>query len=274
MPSSPPSRTPAASALDADLEFALRLADAADAVTMSRFRAIDLDLHVKDDATFVTDADLAAERALRELLARERPDDAVSGEEFGREGTGPRRWILDPIDGTHNYLRGIPMWATLIALAVDDVPRLGVVSQPAIGRRWWAAAGGGAWTNADESARRIQVSDVDALAHASISFQSIAQWDEAGRVRDLIRVSRAVWRDRGYGDAWPYMMLAEGRLEMVAEFGVKEYDIAAHAAIVAEAGGRLTAVDGAASLVTGTVLATNGVLHESFVRLLDAQGSA
>lgn len=274
MPSSPPSRTPAASALDADLEFALRLADAADAVTMSRFRAIDLDLHVKDDATFVTDADLAAERALRELLARERPDDAVSGEEFGREGTGPRRWILDPIDGTHNYLRGIPMWATLIALAVDDVPRLGVVSQPAIGRRWWAAAGGGAWTNADEGARRIRVSDVDALAHASISFQSIAQWDEAGRVRDLIRVSRAVWRDRGYGDAWPYMMLAEGRLEMVAEFGVKEYDIAAHAAIVAEAGGRLTAVDGAASLVTGTVLATNGVLHESFVRLLDAQGSA
>lgn len=253
---------------DADLAFALRLADTADAVTMARFRSTDLDLHVKDDATFVTDADLAAERALRTLIASERPADAVSGEEFGTEGTGARRWILDPIDGTHNYLRGIPMWATLIALAVDDAPQLGVVSQPAIGRRWWAGAGGGAWTNGEDGPRPIRVSDVDALAHASISFQSIGQWDEAGRVHDLLRVARAVWRDRGYGDAWPYMMLAEGRLEMVAEFGVKEYDIAAHAAIITEAGGRLTSTDGSASLATGSVLATNGALHDSFLRLL------
>ncbi len=266
--SSPPQTAPG-SALDADLAFALRLADAADAVTMSRFQSADLDLRVKADATFVTDADVAAERALRELISSERPADAVTGEELGASGAAARRWILDPIDGTHNYLRGIPMWATLIALEVDDAVRVGVVSQPAIGRRWWAVGGGGAWTNAGAGPRRIRVSDVDALAHASVSFQSIAQWDEADRVQDLLRVTRAVWRDRGYGDAWPYMMLAEGRLEMVAEFGVKEHDIAAHAAIIAEAGGRLTAADGRRSLATGSVLATNGTLHDAFLRLLE-----
>ena len=248
-----------------DLALALRLADAADAVSMSRFDAADLDIRTKADATHVTEADLATERAIRDILAAERPADAIFGEEFGSEGDSSRQWIIDPIDGTANYLRGVPMWATLIALAVDGVPRVGVVSQPAIGRRWWAAEGHGAWTATQGTPRRIRVSDVSTLDDASVSFQSIAQWDEVGRTDDLLRLSRRVWRDRGYGDAWPYMLLAEGRIEMVAEFGVKVYDIAAHHPIVTEAGGRLTAFDGSESLSTLSVLATNGILHSPFL---------
>jgi histidinol-phosphatase len=248
-----------------DLALALRMADAADAVAMSRFDAADLSVEVKPDASYVTEADLATEKAIRAILSSERPDDAVLGEEFGSVGDSARQWIIDPIDGTHNYLKGIPIWATLIALAVDGVPRVGVVSQPSIGRRWWAAEGEGAWTNGAAQPRRLAVSDVNSLDRASVSFQSIAQWDDAGHLDGLIRLSRAIWRDRGYGDAWPYMLLAEGRLEMVAEFDVKEYDIAALGPIITEAGGRMTAFDGTDSLSTRSVLATNGTLHQSFL---------
>lgn len=264
--------------LDDDLALALRLADAADAVSMSRFDAGDLDVHLKADHSYVTEADLATERAIRDLLAAERPGDGVLGEEFGTDaaaGPDSRQWIIDPIDGTANYLKGIPMWATLIALAVDGVPQVGVVSQPAIGRRWWAATGRGAWTNGpDAAARGIHVSTVDEIAASSVSFQSIDQWDQVGRLDDLVRLSRAVWRDRGYGDAWPYMLLAEGRLEFVAEFDVKEYDIAAHVPIVREAGGRLTDIDGNDAIDTRSSLATNGVLHDAYLRLLGRERSA
>ncbi|GAA1470330.1 inositol monophosphatase family protein [Microbacterium thalassium] len=255
--------------LAGDLALALRLADAADAASMARFDAADLEVSLKADATHVTEADLATERAIRELLTAERGADGVFGEEFGRTGDSARQWIIDPIDGTANYLKGIPMWATLIALEIDGVPRVGVVSQPAIGRRWWAATGEGAWTRTvDGEVRGIRVSDVDSLDEASASFQSIAQWDDAGHLDALIRLSRAVWRDRGYGDAWPYMLLAEGRLEFVAEFDVKEYDIAAHVPIVHEAGGRFTSFDGEDTLSARSALATNGVLHQSFLELV------
>lgn len=252
-----------------DLALALRLADAADAVAMARFDAADLDVRIKADATHVTEADLATEKAIRSILADERPADGILGEEFGATGDDHRQWIIDPIDGTANYLKGIPMWTTLIALAVDGVPRVGVASQPALGRRWWAASGLGAWTNQPGGEpRRLAVSRVASLADASVSFQSIAQWDEVGRADDLVRLSRAVWRDRGYGDTWPYMLLAEGRLEFVAEFGVKEYDIAALVPIVHEAGGRFTDIDGADTISTRSSLATNGVLHPDFLELL------
>lgn len=255
--------------LQADLDLALRLADAADAASMPRFDAPDLDVQAKPDATFVTDADIATEEAIRAILADERPDDAVLGEEFGTTGASSRRWIVDPIDGTHNYLKGIPMWTTLIALAIDGVPRVGVVSQPSIARRWWAATGLGAWTNtATGAAKRLTVSSVDAIAKTSVSFQSIEQWRDAGQLPALERLTSAVWRDRGYGDAWPYMLLAEGRLELVAEFDVKEYDIAALVPIVVEAGGRFTAFSGADSISERSSLATNGVLHDEFLRLL------
>ncbi|MFT4214115.1 MAG: inositol monophosphatase family protein [Microbacterium sp.] len=263
-------RAPFDGDLDTDLALALRLADAAEAASMARFDAADLDVQVKADSTHVTEADLAAERAIRGILAAERPDDGIFGEEYGTTGESTRQWIIDPIDGTANYLKGIPMWTTLIALTIDGVPRVGVASQPAIGRRWWAASGLGAWTNTPAGApRRLRVSAVDAVAQASVSFQSIAQWDGAGRADDLLRLSRAVWRDRGYGDAWPYALLAEGRLELVAEFGVKEYDIAALVPIVHEAGGRFTDIDGADSLSSRSSLATNGVLHDRFLTLLN-----
>ncbi len=263
---SPLSPAPGAPAtLSDDLALALRLADAADAVSMARFDAADLDVQAKPDASYVTEADLATERAIRDVLAAERPADGVFGEEFGAQGDTARQWIVDPIDGTHNYLRGIPMWATLIALAIDGVPQVGVVSQPAIGRRWWAATGHGAWTATPAGPRRIRVSDVGELSRASVSFQSMQQWDAVGRADDVVRLSRAVWRDRGYGDAWPYMLVAEGRLEMVAEFDVKEYDIAAHWPIVTEAGGRISAFDGAQTLSDRSVLATNGALHDAFL---------
>lgn len=255
--------------LVADLDFALSLADGADAVSMARFDAPDLRVSTKPDSSHVTEADLATERALRARIEADRPRDGIFGEEYGTTGATERQWIIDPIDGTANYLRGIPMWATLIALAIDGVPRVGVVSQPALGRRWWGATGLGAWTRTpDGRERRLHVSSVDDVAASSVSFQSIGQWRDAGREAELENLTRAVWRDRGYGDAWPFMLLAEGRLELVAEFGVKEYDIAAHVPIIREAGGRVTSFDGADDLAARSVLATNGVLHDSFLELL------
>ena len=271
----PPSLDVITPSLSDDLALALRLADAADAVAMERFDAGDLRIDTKADRSHVTEADLATERAIRGILDAERPDDAVLGEEYGTSGDTTRRWVIDPIDGTHNYMRGIPIWATLIALSVDGVPTVGVVSQPALRRRWWAATGHGAWTNTPAGEpRRIHVSDVDDIARASVSFQSIEQWNDVDLLPTLDRLTRAVWRDRGYGDALPYMWLAEGRLELVAEFGVKEYDIAAIAPIVREAGGRFTAFDGSDRLDAESSLATNGILHDDFLALLHDEGTA
>lgn len=236
---------------------------------MSRFDAADLDVRLKADASHVTEADLATERAIRDLLEAERPGDGVFGEEYGITGDAARQWIIDPIDGTANYLKGIPMWTTLIALAIDGVPRVGVASQPAIGRRWWAATGHGAWTATPSGEpRRLAVSTVEAIAESSVSFQSIAQWRGAGKLDALERLTSSVWRDRGYGDAWPYMLLAEGRLELVAEFDVKEYDIAALVPIVIEAGGRFTSFDGDDSIAARSSLATNRLLHDAYLELL------
>ncbi|WP_460944561.1 inositol monophosphatase family protein [Okibacterium endophyticum] len=252
-----------------DLALAFRLADAADAISLERFRATNLEISTKPDRSHVTDADLAVERALRETLSTERPDDGILGEEFGAEGPTNRQWIVDPIDGTANFLRGVPNWATLIALAVDGKPVVGVVSAPAFGKRWWAATGSGAWlSEGGGPARRLQVSGVERLEDASLSFQSIAQWDDAGYLDQLITLTRSVWRDRAYGDMWAYGLLAEGLIDIAGEFGVKEYDIAPFAVILEEAGGRLTAIDGTDSIAERSALATNGILHEQVLRVL------
>src|SRR5690606_19419120 len=203
--------SPAAADLAGDLELALRLADVADAQSLPRFDAADLEISRKADRSHVTDADLATERAIRSLLTEERPADGIFGEEFGSEGDTHRQWIIDPIDGTANFLRGVPLWGTMIALAIDGVPQVGVVSMPALGRRWWASAGGGAWTATGAGPRRITVSDVDSLDDASVSFQSIAQWSGAGKLPQLLALADRVWRDRAYGDVFSYMLLAEGR---------------------------------------------------------------
>ncbi|MFT4231613.1 MAG: inositol monophosphatase family protein [Leucobacter sp.] len=248
----------------ADLAFALELADLADAISLPRFRATDLRVDTKPDRTHVTDADLAVERALRERIEAERPHDAFFGEESGSGEGGGRRWILDPIDGTANFLRGVPNWATLIALEVDGLPTVGVVSAPAFGARWWAELGGGAWgRQAGEDPRRLRVSGVGRLADASLSFQSIDQWRRAGRLDSLLDLQERVWRDRAYGDSWSYMLLAEGLVDIVAEFDVKAYDLAAHVPIVREAGGRFTDIEGSESAWNGSSLATNGALHDA-----------
>lgn len=252
-----------------DLALALRLADLADSISSAHFRERGLHIDTKPDRTFVTEADLAVERAIREALAVERPGDGILGEEYGTEGDAARQWILDPIDGTSNYLRGVPVWGTLIALAENGTPVVGVVSSPALGKRWWAAAGGGAWTTDAPGAepRSIRVSGVDDLANASVSFQSIAQWDQAGYLDRLVALTRRVWRDRAYGDMWAYMLLAEGLLDAVGEFDVKTYDLAALIPIVEEAGGAFTSVTGEAGPSHGSSLASNGLLHAA---LLDA----
>lgn len=265
---------PAAALPSADLIFALELAELADSIALPRFRAADLAIDEKPDRTFVTDADLAVERALRAKIEAERPGDGFYGEESGRVEQGSRRWVLDPIDGTSNFLRGVPNWAALIALEVNEVPTVGVVSAPAFGQRWWAETGGGAWTAVGtESPRHIRVSGVSELEHASLSSQSIAQWDEAGFLDPLIALSRAVWRDRAYGDMWSYMLLAEGLVDIVGEFDVKPYDLAALIPIVREAGGRFTDIEGAESGWNGSSLATNGRLHDAVLTLVrDSRG--
>lgn len=261
--------SPRAELLAGDLELALRLADAADAQSLPRFDAADLEISTKADNSHVTDADLATERAIRGILEVERPDDGIFGEEYGAQGSTERQWIIDPIDGTANFLRGVPLWGTMIALAIDGVPQVGVVSMPAFGRRWWASAGAGAWTATEDGPRRLQTSSVATLDDASVSFQSIAQWSDAGRLDALMTLADRVWRDRAYGDVYAYMLLAEGRIDMVAEFDVKEYDIAAAVPIVREAGGRMTAFDGAETISARSTLATNGILHTDFLSLLN-----
>ena len=269
-----------------DLETALRLAQKADAISARRFRAADLVVSTKPDMSPVSDADKAVEQAIRAAIEAERPGDAVLGEEFGTAGDSTRQWIIDPIDGTKNYVRGVPVWATLIALAVDQVPVVGVVSAPALGKRWWAATGLGAWTSdrmpvaagtseaVSESAasapRRLRVSGVNALADASSSCSGLTRWEEAGQLDGYLALSRQVWRTRDYGDMWPYMMVAEGLVDIAGEHDLQVYDMAALVPIVEEAGGRFTSVAGEPGPWHHSALATNGLLHDSVLRVLSS----
>ncbi|GAA1152413.1 MULTISPECIES: histidinol-phosphatase [Streptomyces violaceusniger group] len=249
-----------------DLRLAHVLADAADATTMERFKALDLKVETKPDMTPVSEADKAAEELIRTSLQRARPRDAVLGEEFGSEGSGPRRWVVDPIDGTKNYVRGVPVWATLIALMErgegGDRPVVGVVSAPALGRRWWAAEGLGAYTGRSlSSASRLAVSKVSNLSDASFAYSSLSGWEERGRLNGFLDLTRACWRTRGYGDFWPYMMVAEGSVDICAEPELSLWDMAANAVIVQEAGGRFTGLDGVPGPNSGDAAASNGLLH-------------
>ncbi len=263
--------------LQSDLRLARELADMADSISTERFRANDLLVTMKPDMTHVTDADKAVEAAIRGGLADSRPGDGILGEEFGvQAGSDSRRqWIIDPIDGTANYVRGVPVWATLISLAIDDVPIVGVVSAPALGQRWWAAHGQGAWTSENISEterreRRIFVSGVTELADASLSYNSLKGWDEHGRLDQLVELSRDVWRTRAYGDMWSYMMVAEGMIDIAAEFDLKPYDMAALVPIVEEAGGAFTSAAGIPGPWHGSAVATNAHLHQAVLKVLNS----
>jgi len=232
-----------------DLALALALADAADAISLGRFRASDLQVETKPDLTPVTEADRAVETAIRDRLANGRPHDRVLGEEFGAAGDGARRWIVDPIDGTRNYSRGIPVWATLIALEEDGEIRLGVVSAPALHRRWHAERGGGAWVNDD----RIRVSAIAHIEDAVLSF---------ALEQPIPALAGYAWHARGYGDFWAHMLVAEGAVDgAVDAVGVSIWDLAAIQPIVEEAGGVFTDRDGAARVDGGTAISSNGHLH-------------
>jgi len=253
-----------------DVELALRLAEGADTLTMERFGALDLHIDTKPDLTPVTDADRSVEAAVRETLSAQRPDDAVLGEEFGGTAifTG-RQWVIDPIDGTKNFVRGVPVWATLIALLQDGVPVAGVVSAPALQRRWWAGNGEGAFTSfAGEPPRRISVSSVADIESASLSFSSLSGWAERGLRDRFINVTDAVWRVRAYGDFLSYCLLAEGAVDIAAEPEVSLWDLAALDIVVREAGGAFTNLAGAAGPHGGSAVATNGLLHEAVLARL------
>ncbi|PSL06639.1 histidinol-phosphate phosphatase [Haloactinopolyspora alba] len=256
---------------DDDLRFAHVLADDADAQTTARFRADDLRIDTKTDSSPVTDADQATEEAIRRTLSRARPRDAVVGEEFGTEGYGARRWVIDPIDGTRNYVRGVPVWATLIGLMVEDEVVAGVVSAPALGRRWWAARGTGAWTGRSlSSATRCRVSDVGSLAEASLSYSSLHGWDERGLLPAFLDLTKACARTRAYGDFWSYMLLADGAVDVATEPELALHDMAALVAVVDEAGGRFTDLRGTPGPGGGDALATNGRLHHEVLERLSA----
>ena len=248
---------------DDDLRLAHVLADAVERVTTARFRADDLVVESKPDLTPVTDADRAAEELIRLQLKRTRPRDVVQGEEFGTTGHGSRRWIVDPIDGTKNFVRGVPVWATLIGLVVDEVPVLGLVAAPALQRRWWAAQGSGAWSGRSlSSAKRISVSKVSSLSDASMSYSSLGGWRERGRGAQVLELMDDCWRSRAYGDFWSYMLVAEGAVDIAAEPELAVHDMAALVTIVREAGGRFTGLDGRDGCWSGNALATNGLLHD------------
>ncbi|MGP3985179.1 histidinol-phosphatase [Streptomyces sp. 3N207] len=258
-----------------DLRLAHVLADAADAATMERFKALDLKVETKPDMTPVSEADKAAEELIRTSLQRTRPRDAVLGEEFGTEGHGPRRWVIDPIDGTKNYVRGVPVWATLIALMElgegGDRPVVGVVSAPALSRRWWAAKGAGAYSGRSlTKATRLEASKVAEVRDASFAYSSLHGWEERGMLGGFMDLTRDCWRTRGYGDFWPYMMVAEGSVDMCAEPELSLWDMAASAVIVEEAGGTFTGLDGNPGPHSGNAAASNGLLHETLLSYLTA----
>ncbi|MBW4703026.1 MULTISPECIES: histidinol-phosphatase [unclassified Micromonospora] len=253
-----------------DVDLAHRLADAADAISMSRFRALDLRVTAKPDLTPVSDADTSVEREIRALLADQRPGDGLLGEEYGAQpATGPhdRRWVIDPIDGTKNFVRGVPVWATLIALLEGDRPVVGLVSAPALGRRWWGAPGLGAYAGPDAaSGEPIRVSGVRDLADASVCYSSLTGWEAADRLDAVLQLMRDTWRSRAYGDFYGYMLLAEGALDVMVEPELSLWDIAALVPIVTAAGGTITTLDGTPApggSVSGEIsaIATNGPLH-------------
>jgi histidinol-phosphatase len=263
-----------------DLALALELADVADEITLSRFRAADLVVETKPDLTPVSEADRAVEQALSERLATARPGDAIFGEEYGLsstgmppvDGSGERRWIVDPIDGTKGYVRGMPVWATLLALEEDGEITVGVVSAPAMGRRWWAARGQGAFTvdGAESEPRRVRVSAISELADAQLCFGGLEDWRVLGRMDALLELGSRCWRTRGYGDFWQYMLVAEGSAELCCDPSVSLWDLAAPKVVVEEAGGRFTDIAwvGRDGGVSG--LASNGLLHDAARAILEA----
>jgi histidinol-phosphatase len=256
--------------LTCDLALALALADSADQITLDRAGAADLRVEAKPDRTPVTDADLAVEDAIRAVLRVHRPHDEVVGEERGGpSGYAGRAWLLDPIDGTKNFLRGVPVWATLIALVEDGEPAVGVISAPALRRRWWAATGAGAHTRDPKgTSRAITVSGVGDLADAYLSTTDLGSWTRYRSRESYLSLADATWESRAFGDFWQHCLVAEGAIDLAAEPIVNPWDVAAIQVLVQQAGGRFTDLEGAPRYDGGTALSSNGLLHDAALTLL------
>lgn len=257
-----------------DLALAMRLADAADSITLARYQSIDLVITTKPDSTPVTDADRAAEEAIRSLLKNHRPDDGIVGEEFGSNaGSAQRYWVIDPIDGTKNFLRGVPIWATLIGLIErrpdgSEVVIVGVISAPALFRRWHASEGNGAYLSMNKATpERIKVSQVSEIKDASITYSDFIGWDQ--RLAGFQGLLASAWRTRGIGDFWSHMLVAEGAVDVAAEPSLALWDMAALDIIVREAGGRFTNIAGVDGSLGGSGLSTNSLIHQEIVRKLN-----
>ncbi|MBU6242616.1 MAG: histidinol-phosphatase [Acidobacteria bacterium] len=249
----------------ADLALAHKLADAADAITLNRFNALDLVITTKPDNTPVTDADKATEEKIRTLIAASHPNDHIIGEEFGGDDEKPNRyWVIDPIDGTKNFMRGIPAWATLIGLVEDGEVVVGVVSSPALFRRWHGSKGGGAFLSVNKGEpTRLKVSGVSQLDDASISFSDLTGWGD--RLEKFLTLLQKVWRVRAYGDFWSHMLVAEGAVDIAAEPKLALWDMAALDVIIREAGGKFTDLDGTPGIFGKSSLSSNGLLHQNFL---------
>ena len=256
--------------LTCDLALALAMADSADRITLDRAGAADLRVEAKPDRSPVTDADLAVEDAIRAVLRVHRPRDEVIGEERGgASGDAGRAWLLDPIDGTKNFLRGVPVWATLIALVEDGEPAVGVISAPALRRRWWAATGAGAHTrDPNGTSRAITVSGVGDLADAYLSTTDLGSWTRHRSRESYLSLVDATWESRAFGDFWQHCLVAEGAIDLAAEPIVNPWDVAAVQVLVQQAGGRFTDLEGIARYDGGTVLSSNGLLHDAALTLL------
>lgn len=250
--------------MNADLDLAQYLADAADTITMRHFRSVQLRVESKPDRSPVSNADREAEQAIRDLLAAQRPADAVVGEEYGSAGSGERRWIIDPVDATRNYIRGIPVFATLVALEDQGEITVGVVSAPALGARWWASRGEGAFGGN----RRLQVSGIANLAEAQLCHAGFEEWQEAGSAEPLVALAGRCARTRGFGDFWQHMLVAQGSAEIAVDPVVSLWDMAAVKVIVEEAGGRFTDLAGAPTADGGSAVSSNGLLHDEALRYI------
>lgn len=250
--------------MNPDLQLALALADAADAITMRFFQSQSLSVRTKADATPVSEADEAVEQMIRERLATERPGDGIVGEEQGSSGSTARRWIIDPIDGTKNYVRGVPVFGTLLALEIDGRGTVAVVSAPAMARRWWASKGAGAYRNGD----RIGVSSVNSIDDAHFAYDSLTDFDKAGLTENFLKLARRCSRTRAFGDFWAHMLVAEGAMDIAIEPEVAHWDMAAVQVIVEEAGGRFTTLNGDARADGRSGVSTNGLLHAEVLEML------
>jgi histidinol-phosphatase len=257
------------------LAFCHATCDAADRIALAAFRT-ELAVERKADGSFVTAADQAVERAIRERIADRYPTHGVVGEEYGvaEAGSGGERWYIDPIDGTHNFLRGVPIFGTLLAVERDGEIQVGMISSPALGQRWWATRGGGAWVRGGPAnppePRQLAVSSIDGLDRSQILFRSIRDMEASRVAAGFDRLIHRTWRERGFGDCWGYTLVADGVAEAMLEQDLHPWDLAAPWILVEEAGGRITDFDGRRSLERGEGCATNGRLHDAILAELNA----